>query len=223
MRNAVLRALIAPVLVLAATSAHAQPAAAPARPFADRGWHGGFSAGQSRIDFANSNVAPAPGATQSTVVENDSDFAYKLFVGYRLLRYLALEGGYTNFGHFSATRNVTAPAAGSRTTSMKVDGFHFDVVGIIPVASNFDLFGKIGVIRTTTKIDNSVTGAVVLTGPARQEEVNIDPVRLGIGAEFRFSRAVGLHVEYERQRIDWEIFSESPSVSLLSAGLVFRF
>jgi hypothetical protein len=48
-------------------------------------------------------------------------------------------------------------------------------------------------------------------------------VRLGIGAEFRFSRAVGLRVEYERQRIDWEIFSENPTVSLLSAGLVFRF
>ena len=218
MKSAVSRWLIAPALALVAAGAHAQE-----QPAAERGWYGGFSAGQSRIDFANSNVAPVPFATQGTLVENDTDFAYKLFVGYRLQRHLALEFGYTNFGHFSATRTVTAPAAGSRTFSMTVDGFHFDVVGIVPVSSNFELFGKIGIIRTTTKIDNSVTGAVVLNSPAKQEEVNIDPVRLGIGAEFRFSRAVGLRVEYERQRIDWEIFSENPTVSLLSAGLVFRF
>lgn len=216
MQNSLRALLIASAVMLAVTAAHAQ------RP-AEAGWYAGLSAGRSQIDFGG-NFAQVPGATASTLQENNTDFAYKLFAGYRLMRHLALEGGYTNFGHFSATRNVTAPFTGTRTASLLVDGFHFDVVGIFPVSNRIELFGKVGVIRTKTEIDNFATGgALPLTVPAKQKEVNIDPLRLGIGAEFRYTRALALRIEYERQDIDWTLFGESPSVGFASAGLVYRF
>lgn len=206
--------LIAPVLALAGAAAQAQSPG-------DRGWYGGIATGQSRIDFGGS-LLPVAGATVSTVTKNDTDTAYKVFGGYRVNRHLAMEAGFTDFGNFSATRRIIAPAAGSVTSNVKSNGAHFDILGIIPASEQFEVFGRLGIIRTRTTNDISTTGAAVLTVPAHSTDYNVSP-RIGVGAQLNFSRALGLRVEFERQVIDFQIFSESASIDLVSAALVIRF
>lgn len=216
MKSALVSWLVAQSLALAAAGAHAQ-----AQPVVNRGWYAGFGLGQSKIDFG-SNPVPAFGATSSTVSDDDRDSSYKLFAGYRFNRYLALEGGYIDFGSFSATRRVTAPGSGTVTSNTETSGVHFDVMGIIPAGDRFEFFGKAGVIRTKTQTDLSTTGSVVLIGPAHSTNYNVSP-RIGVGAYVRFTRVFGLRIEYEQQDIDFQIFSESASVGIASASLVFRF
>src|SRR5437868_10629033 len=101
---------------------------------AEGGWYGGVSVGQSKISFDNSSLAVA-GATASSISKDETDTAWKLFAGYRFGRHLAVEGGYTDFGKFSATNTVTAPAAGSLTVGFKSSGPHAEVVGILPLGN----------------------------------------------------------------------------------------
>jgi OOP family OmpA-OmpF porin len=215
-KSALVSWLVVAAFALAAAGAHAQ-----AQPAADRGWYAGIGLGQSKIDFG-SNPVPAFGVTSDTISADDTDSSYKLLGGYRFNRYLALEGGYTDFGSFSATRRVTAPGSGTVTSNIKTSGVHFDVMGIIPAGDRFEFFGKVGLIRTVTQTDLSTTGSVVLIGPAHSTDYNVSP-RIGIGAYVRFTRALGLRIEYEQQDIDFQIFGESASVGIASASLVFRF
>lgn len=205
--------LVAPTLVLVGATAHAQWPG-------DRGWYGGIAAGQSSIDFGS--LLPNAGATASAETRDDTDTAIKLFAGYRFNRHLAMEAGYTDFGDFSATRRITVPAPGSITSEIKSAGVHFDVLGIIPVGERFELYGRLGVIRTATTTDLSATGVAVISAPAHNKDYNVSP-RIGVGAQWNASRALGIRVEFEKQDIDSQIFSESASIDVISAALVILF
>ena len=206
-------AVLAAALALASGGVLAQ--AAP-----ERGWYGGFGAGRSQIDFGG-NFALVFGAT-STTSQDDSDRGYKIYGGYRFGRHFALEGGYTDFGSFSFRRVVTAPIAGTATAEVQSSGMHFDVVGIVPLGQRFELFGKLGVIRTVTTTRTATTGPVLLFGSGEERDINFSP-RIGAGAEFRLTPKLALRLEYEDQNLDFELFSESKSVQLLSLGLQLRF
>lgn len=188
----------------------------------DRGWYGGISFGQTQVTIDNSFVAVS-GATAGTISKDETGSAFKLYAGYRLMRNLAIEGGYTDFGSFSATNNVTAPAAGTLRHSNKVSGVLVDAVGVLPAGSNFEFSGKAGIVFTNTKADFTSTGAVVILGNAHptHSEANL---KFGIGAEYRISRNLGLRLEHELVMDvgDFATTGEG-AISMLSLGLTFRF
>lgn len=206
-------AILAAALALASGGALAQ--AAP-----ERGWYGGIGAGRSKIDFGG-NFAQVFGAT-STTSQDDSDGGYKIYGGLRFGRHFALEGGYSDFGSFSFRRVVAAPIAGTATANVQSSGAHFDVVGILPLGQRFELFGKLGIIRTVTTTRTATTGPVLVFGSGEERDINFSP-RIGAGAEFRLTPRLALRLEYEDQNLDFELFGESKSVQLLSLGLKLRF
>jgi len=207
-------AILAAALALASGGVLAQ--AAP-----ERGWYAGIGAGRSQLDFAG-NFAQVFGATASTTSQDDSDSGYKVYGGFRFGRHFALEGGYSDFGSFSSRRVVTAPTAGTATTDVTSRGAHFDVVGIVPLGQRFELFGKVGLIRTTTTTRTTSTGSVVAFGLGQERDVHISP-RIGAGAEFLLTPQLALRLEYEDQNLEFQFFDESKSVQLLSLGLKLRF
>jgi OmpA-OmpF porin, OOP family len=187
----------------------------------ERGWYGGLSFGQSSVKFDDDFLAIG-GATASSLSKDDTDTAFKLLAGYRLQRNFALEGGFTDFGKFSAERRVTAPATGTASATVKSSGLHLDAVGILPVG-NFDLFAKLGLIYTTTKADLSSTGAVVLTADRSAKKSEINP-KIGLGAEYHFSRALGVRAEYEQAfAVGDENSTGEGDIQMLSVGLTLRF
>jgi OOP family OmpA-OmpF porin len=209
--NTFFRASLMAALALAASGAWAQSGV--------EGWYGGFSFGQSKIKIDDSTVVVA-GATASSVSKDETDTGFKLYAGRRFNPNFALEGGYTDFGKFSATRTVTAPSAGSFGVSIKSSGFHVDAVGILPI-NRFDLFAKAGVIYTTTKADFSSSGAVSAPGNNKKSEFD---GKYGFGASYRLSQALALRAEWERAlKVGDPDKTGEGDIDLLSVGLNWRF
>lgn len=212
-----LRYLVAvPVLALTAIAAHAQGAA-------EGPWYGGFSAGQSRVKFDDS-IAGVAGATASSLTKDETDTAFKLLAGYRFNPNFALEGGYTDFGNFKATRNVTAPAVGSLETRIKSSGFHFGLVGILPINDKFDFFGRIGAIRTSTETSYSTSGAVTLAAGANSNPKHSEwNGQYGIGVQLNVEKNIGVRLEYEVTKNVGDQNTGEGDIGFISAGVVVRF
>jgi len=107
----------------------------------------GGSVGQATMDYAG-NAVPFPAATQSTLDKDDRNAGFKLFAGYRINDNFALEGGYSNYGTFSATRND--PIAGSIRADTKVTGGHLDGLIIYPM-DRLSVFARVGIMLSNTK------------------------------------------------------------------------
>jgi OOP family OmpA-OmpF porin len=221
MQNSRCPLLIALTFALAASATQAQSVT-------HEGWYGGLSLGASQVKFADDFLS-YPGATGQSLSKHETGNAYKLFVGYRLKRTFALEGGYTNFGSFSATNNIAAIALfgpGALAFKLKSRGFHFDAVGIVPVGDKFDLFGKLGVIYTTTAATFTGTGSVQTSFPgvppnSKHSGLNL---KAGIGAEYRFSGPLGLRLEGEQAfGVGDTNTTGKGDIRVFSLGLTYRF
>ena len=117
--------MVAATLTLGASGAFAQ----------ETGWYGGLDVGSSHLSGIN---------TDSLDSFDKSDTAFDVNLGYRLNRNFAVEGAYTNLGkfHFSS-------AAGDG--DVKPTAVSLSAVGILPLQSNFSLYGKAGIAHTETK------------------------------------------------------------------------
>src|SRR5690349_1559866 len=94
----------------------------------DTGFYVGGSYGQSNVKFDDSSFQ-VPGGNIS---KDESSSAWKIFAGYRLGKHVAVEGGWTDLGKFSATTSVPPPFAGAATQTIKSSGPHVEGVGILP-------------------------------------------------------------------------------------------
>jgi hypothetical protein len=68
---------------------------------------------------------------------DDTDLAWTMFAGYRFWRYLAVEGGYTNLGDYSAS-------GGNSSTSDSFQALYAAAVGILPIGEAWQLRVKAG-------------------------------------------------------------------------------
>ena len=62
---------------------------------------------------------------------------WTVFAGYRFFRFLAIEGGYTNFGEFSSKRLAN-------TTDESFEALYLAGVGILPLGEAWQLHAKLG-------------------------------------------------------------------------------
>jgi OmpA-OmpF porin, OOP family len=124
-----------------------------------RGWYAGLDFGQSRLDQDTTAAA--------VVDRDDTSNAWALRVGYRFVKYFALEGGYTDLGEFESTYvpfcGLTPPSAcPSARAGISMDGFLLNAVGTWPIAEHFHLKGNLGAIYRELKAtidDNDYTSS----------------------------------------------------------------
>lgn len=190
------------------------------------GWYAGASLGSATTSIDSTNIVT--GATAFSFSKDESDTGYKLFGGYRLNQNFAVEGGYTNFGKFKATENVTAPAVGSVTGNIKADGWQLGLVGFLPVAKDFSLIGKIGTIYSTTSTDMSTSGAVVLSAGSLASRKHSEwNWTYGLGLQYELSKAVAVRAEWERYdklgNTGAYTGTGESDVNLYSVGLSYKF
>jgi OOP family OmpA-OmpF porin len=140
--------MVAATLALGASGAYAQ----------ETGWYGGLDVGGSHLSGINAGDSL-----------DKSDMAFDVNLGYRMNRNFAIEGAYTELGkfHFSS-------AAGDG--ELKPKSASLAAVGILPLQSNFSLYGKAGIARTETKaggpIDASDTKDGLLAGAGVMYDFN---------------------------------------------------
>jgi OmpA-OmpF porin, OOP family len=162
------------------------PAPAPApvvvAPAFIPSWYVGASVGQSHYTQAGAS---------------DNETGYKVFGGYRFNPNFAAELSYIDLGRTSG--------------SVKGQGASLDVLGILPVGYNFDIFGKVGV--ADLKADGAVNDSYKAGA------------NYGIGASYHFNRNLSARVEAERFDKVGEsqpVFGQAKA-NLYSVGLQYNF
>ncbi len=181
------------VLVAAAVSVSA----------ADLGFYVGAGFGPSSLDVRDFNPDFAD------LRFEQEDFGYKVFAGYRPLKYLAVEGGYTDFG------NVKSYEGGNQLfyaeSNIDISMWSLYAVGLIPVGEKVDFFGKLGyaswdndnvVYRSLETEDRSTSGT---------------DLAWGLGMNFRFKK-IGARIEG-----DWLKIPDTGGVFLFSVSLMYNF
>jgi len=205
------------MMAMAAVALTLSPAA-----FADdAGWYAGFNVGQSKAKIDDPRVAAGllgEGFTTTSISNDESHFGFKAFGGYSFNRYFALEAGYFNLGRFGFTAD-TVPA-GSLRGDIKLQGANFDAVGSVPLGDHFSLFARGGLIYADAKDTFSGTGAVAVIDPSPKKWAA--NYKYGFGAEYDFTRFIGMRLEGERYRIN-DAVGNKGDVDLYSVGLVFKF
>lgn len=169
---------------------------------AEGNWYFGGSLGQASIDSKHVSRDIATllrddyGATGVYASDDETDTSWKLFAGYKLNRNFAIEGGYADFGRF------TAKAGGVIGTPVAIKGrvdayaVFVDAVGILPLGDSLSAFGKAGAAYTHTKTraTGSWAGFVDSFSVSDSEVVP----KLGLGAEYSVTKSVAVRAEYER-------------------------
>ena len=104
-------------------------AALPAVAQDDSYYYAGAAVGQSHAKIDERRITASllgVGLTTTALSSDERHLAWKLFGGYQLNRYFALEGGYFRLGNF-AFKSSTAPA-GTLNGEIKLQGLNFDLV-----------------------------------------------------------------------------------------------
>jgi len=157
---------------------------------AREGFYAGAGAGLAHIKIDESGV------------DFDSDdLGWKLFAGYRFNEYFGVEGGYVDFGDQSdsfAGTNVKVDA----------DGLDLYAVGFLPVAEDWDLFGKVGFIAWNADVKAF----------GQTEDDDGEDLALGAGAAWHVNETFALRAEFE-----WFDIDDTDEVWLLSLGGAFKF
>jgi OOP family OmpA-OmpF porin len=162
-------------------------AAAPS-VWAQQGFYIGAGGGFTLVEVAD---VPVTGATVTSRSKDEKDAAFKIFGGYQFNRYVGVEAGYVDLGKYSTTVNTTA---GSMTIDVSLDGWFVEAVGLLPLANNFSLFGKLGTVWGTAKASARTTGAIRVTGMGTDDDLS---GKIGLGMQYEFANKLGIRAEYE--------------------------
>lgn len=130
--------------------------------------------------------------------------AYSLSAGSYFNENFGVELGYTDFGSIDR--------AGGRT---KVDGINLSLIARAPIASSFNLLGKLG--TTYSRTDVSATTPGVVTGSERGFDWSY-----GIGAEWLFHPQWSGVLGYDEHYVKYPGAS-SERVGATSLGLRYRY
>jgi OOP family OmpA-OmpF porin len=187
----------------------------------DAGWYLGFNAGQSRAKIDDSRIADdllIDGLATTSIGDENRHFAFKTFGGYEFNRYFALESGYFDLGRFGF-RADTLPAGGLHG-DIKIQGANFDLVGSVPIGDKFSLFARGGVIYEQSRDSFSGSGAVAVLDPSPHRWAA--DYKFGFGAQYDFTRFIGMRLEAERYRVD-DAVGNKGDIDLYTAGLIVKF
>lgn len=188
------------------------------------GWYATLTLGSSNASIPDA-VVDVAGAGASSVKRDERDPGFKVLAGYRFSRHFAIEGGYAHLGEFRATRDVTAPAAGTLNADLRVIGLVIDGVGMLPLGRGFTAYGRIGALLSEVRTLRTA-GGIAGTPPGASAASSHDGLDLkyGIGLQYDLGTRTALRAEIERVRnVGDRATTGQVDVELYSAGLVFRF
>ncbi|MDH4166173.1 MAG: porin family protein [Gammaproteobacteria bacterium] len=163
--------------------------------YAQEGFSVGASVGYANIEFDDSSLT-----------FDGSDTGYKIFGTWMFSENWGIEGGWVDMG---------TPDDTVLGIPVKIDVSGIDVffVGSMPVADNFDLFGKAGMVSWDADFTIGDSEVGVESGSDDGEDL-----ALGFGGRWKLGEQFGIRGEYE-----WFDISDADSVWVVSVGVDFFF
>ena len=185
--------------LLAVIVAATVPAAA-----SDTGFYLGVGLGQTNIDIRD--FYPTLGDSLET-----TSTGYKVYGGYRFLKFLAVEASYANLGSPQGLeKNVPEHP---EKAEVGVKGWDAFAVGILPLGNVVDVFGKIGMMGWNTDITSIQDGEIKYS-----ESTSGTDTAYGFGIGFWVGENVTLRAEGE-----WFKIGDYSTVALYSANVTYTF
>lgn len=138
-----------------------------------------------------------------------TDTGFKVFGGYRINTWYALESAYVDLGEVTYSGAFGADAV--TDGSVEVSGATVGPVVFLPLNPSFEVFGKAGLFIWEAEA-NDITGGA----PFSSTEDGTD-LYLGVGAAWSFTPNLVWQAEWEAFRMD------DIDAGLLSLSLVYRF
>jgi len=184
-------------------------------------WYAGANLGASRATIDDARITSgllSSGFTSAGITNDDRSHGYKIFGGYRLNNYLAIEGGYFDLGNFGF--NAATVPTGTLSGQIKLRGLNLDLLGTLPITEKFSVFGRIGANYANAADSFNSTGMVtVLNRNPNKRDTNL---KVGLGMEYAFNESLAVRGELERYRIN-DAVGNKGDIDLVSVGLVYRF
>jgi len=188
---------------------------------ADEGWYLGFGIGQSREKNHHERITQellGSGFTTNSISDDSKDTAWKLLGGKKFNKNFAVEASYFNLGEFGFTAQTTPP--GTLNGKIKLQGVGVDAVGILPLASQFSAFAKLGLQYAKAQDTFTGTGAVTVSNPNPSKSAF--GYKAGLGVQYDFTPSLGLRGELENYRVD-DAVGNKGNINTLMVGLVYMF
>jgi len=196
---------------------------APHRAEADD-WYLGAALGEASADYSSGDLRGDLAARDWSISEvsvDDTDTAWKIYVGYQLTDLIALELGYADLGEVETRYTTDIPPNQIDAILQDTYDVHpylgdgFTAGGALrwPLGDRFFLTARAGVFAWQADIE-----VKVVSGGQGRVDGDDDGVDLyyGIGAEWRAWRSLGITLEWERYKLDdW--------VDVPTAGLRYSF
>ena len=200
------------VVMTSASLAHAGPYAT-------------VSIGRASIDARSSQIRAAVidlGFSNAVTSTDEDDSSVKITAGYRFNDYLALEGGFVDFGD-SALRVDTSGPPARVTQDSSADGFLLEALVSAPIGDRVLVYAKGGAVFW--KVDSSfrvlVDGSEFDSWRSSAQGTNWV---YGAGASLAVHENLAVRLEYERFRKVGDPSKTGQSdIDLWSAGFEIRF
>jgi len=200
------------VAVLTATPLHAQ-------------WYVGGSVGKSDIKFDNAAQSDQfldLGYTDPVTSSSTRDTGYRVFGGYQLHRYVAVEGAWVDLGKFGFRTDVMP--RGSLSGAMTISGFEVAAVGTLPLNDRFGLHARVGAFVAETKTSYSSTGSIELLLGGETQKKRRTQLSYAAGASYNFNQNLALRAEWSRySKLGSVLTGGETDANLYSLGIVYRF
>lgn len=172
------------------------------------------------LDAGQSNYSGAcnPVAGATTTACTDKPTSYRLAGGYNFTKNFGVEASYTDYGSISeAIRGTVIPFTNS--VSGKTTAFQIAGTGTLPLSDSFSLTAKLGMAFASTKGTTTLTNLGITT--VTSSSVSNNNLVAGIGAEYDFTKSLGLRINYETLGSIGN--PATINLSNISAGLVVKF
>ena len=167
----------------------------------DGGWYIGIGLGDVT---ANYKITDFDDSSISEGLADNSDSAWKIFGGYEINGYFAIEVGFADL-HNDTDKRTTfsgiSNGTGSRYLSLPggavsvdiddINGYFVAAMGSLPLTSRFELRAKAGAVAWD---------AVQTTVDLDRRDLTLDgtDALIGVGMEYRFDNGIGIRGEAER-------------------------
>lgn len=160
------------------------------------GFYGGFNLGLGMPDLRTPNG-----------VDKDKQAVVGALAGYKFNDYFGIEGQYTGIG--KVTDNVNG--------SVKADALSLTAVGFVPLNDGFNLYGKLGVASTKSKVSGDLQ---------TYNDATHTGATYGLGAEYHFDKHIAMRVGWDRYKAEADVTgggSKTFDSNVTSVGFTYSF
>ncbi len=184
------------------------------------GWYGGLDLGYTRLGLSGGGIDGTlanQGIAGSSTIDQ-SDKGYGLSGGYRFNRNFAAEAAWESLGSYSYS---SATPTDTIHGKFKADAFSLAGVGISPFTPNWSAYGKLGLARTSAKLEASST-----TGASAVSSTSHSGTNLLVGAGLRYDFESGWFTKlgWDRyQGVGDEASTGKAPIDLYQLGVGMRF